>query len=80
MGFPRVVLAAVASLLLATSCGGGGSGDGTGGSEPASTSLPLQSRGLAIGGDEQTRATDIVELQVDDTTGGRVKSVGAAST
>lgn len=66
MGFRRAVLGALASLLLVTSCGGGGDGGGTDGSEPASASLPLQSRGLAIGGDEQTQATDVVEFQITE--------------
>lgn len=61
MGFRRVVFGIVASLLLLTSCGGGG---GANGPEPASTSLPLQSRGLAIGGDEQARATDVVGFEL----------------
>jgi hypothetical protein len=63
MGFRRVVFGMVASLLLLTSCGGGG---GANGSEAASTSLPLQSRGLAIGGDEQARATDVVEFELTE--------------
>jgi hypothetical protein len=59
MGFRRAVLVGMASLVLVTSCGSDGS-------EPASTSLPLQRRGLAIGGDEQTRATDTVEIQITE--------------
>ncbi len=31
---------------------------------PSSTSLPLQSRGLAIGGDAQTRATEVVSVRI----------------
>jgi hypothetical protein len=59
MEFRRALLGVVASLLLVTSCGPGGS-------EPPSTSLPLQRRGLAIGGDEQTRATDVAEYQITE--------------
>ena len=63
---------AVFSLLLLTvaSCGGGGatpkSESVTSGvtSSPATTSLPLQSMGLAIGGDVQSRATDVVRVAI----------------
>jgi hypothetical protein len=63
---------AVFSLLLLTvaSCGGGGatskSESATSGvtSSPATTSLPLQSTGLAIGGDVQSRATDVVRVAI----------------
>ena len=54
----RMALWAIASLLLIASCGGGGSGSTTTSRSSISTvSLPLQSSGLAVGGDVQSRAT-----------------------
>jgi hypothetical protein len=69
MGFRiRTTLAVVASLLLAASCGGGGS-DSTNSTSNASTptvSLPLQSTGLAVGGDVQSQATDVLRRGITE--------------
>jgi cell division septation protein DedD len=52
-------MAAAAVLLVAmTSCGGD--------AEPESTRLPLQEQGLAVGGDIQSQATDVVETQITE--------------
>jgi hypothetical protein len=49
----RMAVGAAAYLVIITSCG-------TNGSNPATTSYPLQQKGLAVGGDVQSRATDLV--------------------
>ncbi|GAA3067682.1 hypothetical protein GCM10017600_20320 [Streptosporangium carneum] len=53
------MLGAGVSLLLGVSCGGGES-------QPATTPLPLQSSGLVVGGDVQSRATDVVEIRLTE--------------
>jgi hypothetical protein len=71
MGFRRrVALGAVASLLLilVTSCQGDGS-------KPPTTSLPLQSTGLAVGGDVQSKATDVIEVGITEE---QAKKIAAA--
>ncbi len=63
MGFRwRAVLGAVTCLMLVTSCGAGG--PGTSSASPTTTSLPLQKQGLAVGGDVQSRATDVVSVRL----------------
>ena len=65
MGFRwRAVLGAVTCLMLVTSCGAGG--PGTSSASPTSTSLPLQGKGLAVGGDVQSRATDVVSVRLTE--------------
>lgn len=57
----RMAVSAAAYLLIITSCGTNGSNPATTTSPVArTTSLPLQSKGLAVGGDVQSRATDVV--------------------
>jgi hypothetical protein len=56
----RAALGVAACLVVATSCGTGGSG------KAPTTSLPLQSAGLAVGGDVQSRATDVIELGITE--------------
>lgn len=66
----RMAVGAAACLVIITSCGTSGSNPVTtiSGSNPVTTvspvarttSLPLQSKGLAVGGDVQSRATDVV--------------------
>jgi hypothetical protein len=54
------VLILMASWFLVVACGGAnGSSPGT--HEASTTSLPLQEKALAVGGDVQNRATDVVE-------------------
>lgn len=56
-------LGLLACLLVIPACGGGGGGSGgDANSVPAAStaSLPLQEGGLAVGGDVQSRATDVV--------------------
>ena len=48
--------------MLVTSCGAGG--PGTSSASPTTTSLPLQKQGLAVGGDVQSRATDVVSVRL----------------
>lgn len=65
MGFRwRMALGAVASLVLVASCGGGEATS----RDPAASkvSLPLQSSGLAVGGDVQSRATDVLERGITE--------------
>ena len=60
----RMALGAVASMLVIASCGGGGSGSAistTSRSSISTVSLPLRSSGLPVGGDVQSRATDILK-------------------
>jgi hypothetical protein len=69
MGFRvRTTLAVVASLLLAASCGGGGSSSTTSTSNASTptVSLPLQSTGLAVGGDVQSQATDVLRRGITE--------------
>jgi hypothetical protein len=65
MGFRwQIALGTVASLLVIASCGGGGSGSANPtASKPSipTVSLPLQSSGLAVGGDVQSRASDVLK-------------------
>ncbi|TCN35581.1 hypothetical protein EV644_115145 [Kribbella orskensis] len=49
-------------IALVTSCGD--SESGTSRTSPIATSLPLQGQGLAIGGDVQTRATDVIRVRL----------------
>lgn len=57
----RVLLAAV-MLLAATSCGGGDDDDGE--VLPVATTLPLQESALAVGGDVQAQAEDVIEVGI----------------
>jgi hypothetical protein len=64
----QMAVGAVASLLVIASCGGGGGGGGSGSttsttsrSSISTVSLPLQSSGLAVGGDVQSQATDVLK-------------------
>jgi hypothetical protein len=56
----RAALGVAACLIVATSCGTGGS------AKAPTTSLPLQSAGLAVGGDVQSRATDVIEVGITE--------------
>ena len=57
----RMAVGAAAYLVIITSCGTSGSNPVTTISPVAkTTSLPLQSKGLAVGGDVQSQATDVV--------------------
>jgi hypothetical protein len=69
MGFRwRIALAGVASLLLAVSCGGNGSNTNPPTSDPSTSavSLPLQAGGLAVGGDVQSQATDVLRRGITE--------------
>jgi hypothetical protein len=56
----RAALGVAACLVAAASCGSGGP------AKAPATSLPLQSAGLAVGGDVQSRATDVIELGISE--------------
>ena len=58
---------AAAYLLIITSCGTSGSNPVTTVTPVAkTTSLPLQAKGLAVGGDVQSRATDVVARSITE--------------
>jgi hypothetical protein len=64
-----IALTGVASLLLVASCGGGGSNSANPPTTDPSTptvSLPLQPGGLAIGGDVQSQATDVLRRGITE--------------
>lgn len=49
----------VVALVLVAACGASGP-------HPAATSLPLQARGLAVGGDVQSLATDVIKTRITE--------------
>lgn len=68
MGFRTRTTLAVASLLLVASCGGGvpSSSPSTSGPSSPTVSLPLQETGLAVGGDVQSQATDVLRRGITE--------------
>jgi hypothetical protein len=68
MGFPRrAVFGALTCLMLVMSfgaCEPDPAAISSKRASPSSTSLPLQKRGMAVGGDVQSRATDVVSVRL----------------
>lgn len=66
------ILVSLTCMAVVASCGDGRSSTSSTSHSPASpisakaTSLPLQPQGLAVGGDVQTRATDVIRVRLTE--------------